>query len=494
MGRTDADLQLAQNTIVDKWNSFDQRACHNPQGCKAPSTGRTKILIRYYQDYGPAHIVFKWSSGADGKDGVVVPSSALFPAANPTGANAVALTTLAKDSCCYPNLAQCTTNKCDPTAATPGVIKPYQYARVGEATDVSRFTYWNGKGVDGTAFFFINRCTEQLFVGPTTNNNNIPNDDNVVVEVTMGTFVDYFKPIPGKNLCDMLMNNNYHMWSATGAPFSFVRPAFYNSQTLLGGSEEDWPVYNIPNDNRRHLPFWGGNGAQGGCCHSYAGENAAWNRGFVMRIFPLLPGLTAPTLTNTLSTTWTRIAWVSGRWNTETGDADKPWNKLVVRGLRDAPEAVNGNVFFVRKCSTFDSAGDQIVVKMCFGPVSGQEKECELYRPTTGSNLCTMLQGRTNHEWSFDGSGKNWVKPEPYNSHCGGSKDWWPKAFCSEEVTDSTTGAKSKKNNCTDTRQFLPFWAGYRGGYGWTDRNGDANTQANVAWGRDYTFSVRKPW
>eukprot|EP01012_Entosiphon_sulcatum_P046802 TRINITY_DN630_c0_g1_i3.p1 TRINITY_DN630_c0_g1~~TRINITY_DN630_c0_g1_i3.p1 ORF type:complete len:578 (+),score=89.93 TRINITY_DN630_c0_g1_i3:44-1777(+) len=491
IGKSDADLQNPANTIIDKWNSYDQRPCPNPSGCKA-STGRSKILIRYYQDFGPAHITFKWGPSADYSAATVVPATSTFKPANPTAGSAVA--TLAATTCCYPNLASCgTTAKCSPTTATPGVINPRLYARVGEATDISKTSFWDGKGLNGASFFTVSRCSENLFVGASALNTNLPNDDNIVLEVTMGTYVDYFKPLPGKNLCDMLMSGQNHLWSATGDPFTFVRPAFHISQTLLGGSDDDWPLYNIVEDNRKHLAFWGGNGAQGGCCHAAVGDSAAWNRGYVMRVFPLLPGLTAPTLSTAVTAKWTRIAWVSGLWNTETGDATKPWNLLVTRGLRDTPEAINnGRLYFVRKCGTFDSVGDKLVMKICFAPKSGEEVECDLFRPTKGNTLCEMLQSRAYHEWSYD-NGVNWVKPDAYTSHAGGSAQWWPKQFCSQEVTDTTTGVKSKKYNCTETRQFLPFWAGYRGGYNWINRNGNPNTEANQAWSRDYTLSIKTP-
>lgn len=496
LASSDADLQKAEKTIIDKWNSYDTRPCHNAAGCKAATTGRQKILIRYYQDFGPAHIILKWSSGADYSSATVVPASALItPTTKPSGTGVSGIVSLASNTCCYPNLGSCgTTAKCSPTTATPGVIKPRLYARVGEATDISKTSFWDGKGLNGASFFTIGRCSENLFVSAALESNtNLPNDDNVVLEVSMGSYVDYFKPIPGKNLCDMLMSAQNHLWSATGDPFTFVRPAYYNTQTLLGGSDDDWPLYNIVEDNRKHLAFWGGNGAQGGCCHAAVGDSAAWNRGYVMRVFPLLPGLTAPTVPTTVSAAWTRIAWVSGLWNTETGDATKPWNLLVTRGLRDTPEAINnGRLYFVRKCSTFDGAGDKIVLKLCFAPKSGEEVECDLFRPTAGTNLCTMLQARDKHEWSYD-SGANWAKPEPYNTHAGGSAQWWPKQFCSQEVTDTTTGVKTKKYNCAETRQFLPFWAGYRGGYNWINRNGDPNTEANQAWSRDYSLSIKTP-
>ena len=40
--------------------------------------------------------------------------------------------------------------------------------------------------------------------------------ENVVMRVTMGKVRDYFKPVSGKSLCDMLTSQRNHMWSANG--------------------------------------------------------------------------------------------------------------------------------------------------------------------------------------------------------------------------------------------------------------------------------------
>ena len=37
-----------------------------------------------------------------------------------------------------------------------------------------------------------------------------------LLRLSMGKVRDYFKPIPGKSLCDMLTSQNNHMWSANG--------------------------------------------------------------------------------------------------------------------------------------------------------------------------------------------------------------------------------------------------------------------------------------
>ena len=90
----------------------------------------------------------------------------------------------------------------------------------------------------------------------------------------MESVVDYFKPVPGKTYCEMLQSSTLHQWSSDGK--NWVIPSAHGS--LLGGSAE-----NYPSDGRKYLSFWGGNGANGGCCHYTYKDTAAWKKAF--RIF-----------------------------------------------------------------------------------------------------------------------------------------------------------------------------------------------------------------
>jgi len=38
---------------------------------------------------------------------------------------------------------------------------------------------------------------------------------NVRISITMGVFVDYFKPTPGNNLCQLLKSYTTYLWSPT---------------------------------------------------------------------------------------------------------------------------------------------------------------------------------------------------------------------------------------------------------------------------------------
>ena len=87
----------------------------------------------------------------------------------------------------------------------------------------------------------------------------------------MGSVVDYFKPVEGKTYCEMLQSHKLHQWSSDGK--SWVIPLYHPSG--LGGSATLYP-----GDGRRYLPFWGGNGNHGGCCHNSYNDVSAWDRPF----------------------------------------------------------------------------------------------------------------------------------------------------------------------------------------------------------------------
>lgn len=87
----------------------------------------------------------------------------------------------------------------------------------------------------------------------------------------MGTVIDYFKPVPGITYCEMLQSYTLHQWSSDGK--NWVTPIPYIGH--LGGS-----ATNYPTDGRSYLSFWGGGGAQGGCCHYTYNDGTAWKRAF----------------------------------------------------------------------------------------------------------------------------------------------------------------------------------------------------------------------
>ena len=88
----------------------------------------------------------------------------------------------------------------------------------------------------------------------------------------MGNVIDYFKPVPGITYCEMLQSRTLHQWSSDGKNWKIPIP---NGGSTGGGSAPNYPT-----DGRRYLSFWGGNGANGGCCHYTYNDGAAWNKAF----------------------------------------------------------------------------------------------------------------------------------------------------------------------------------------------------------------------
>jgi len=115
---------------------------------------------------------------------------------------------------------------------------------------------------------------------------NIP-DGASMIRVDMGDVIDYFKPVVGVTLCDMLQSFNKHLWSPDGD--AWRAPSYYTHNQ--GGSAVDWPKNNGESgDQRRHLTFWGlddsnqrkKNAQFGGCCHTTLTDGASWMRAFSM--------------------------------------------------------------------------------------------------------------------------------------------------------------------------------------------------------------------
>ena len=101
-----------------------------------------------------------------------------------------------------------------------------------------------------------------------------------VVRLTMGDYVDYFKPSAGSDLCGMLTSNSNHLWSG-GWRGTFVTPTY--SATGYGGS-----IHN-PNpdsaDTRTALPFWSHTLPGGRGVSSFGGAIAS-GQPFTMHVRP----------------------------------------------------------------------------------------------------------------------------------------------------------------------------------------------------------------
>lgn len=137
---------------------------------------------------------------------------------------------------------------------------------------------WEVVGVSGTHTlvdhaFWTNLCGPDKFKDLTV-------ADTILVE--MGDVKDYFHPGRSMTMCHFLLNQDYS-WSST-EDGEYVTPSMYGHH--FGGSAHNWPV---SIDGRAFISFWGGAGANGGCCHyrsnNYGGvDGAAWQRAFTLSV------------------------------------------------------------------------------------------------------------------------------------------------------------------------------------------------------------------
>lgn len=97
----------------------------------------------------------------------------------------------------------------------------------------------------------------------------------------MGTFVDFFKPIFGSTLFEMITSNGKHLWSsdATG---TYIQPLYDIHQ--LGGSALDESSTAAPTGSR-YLSLWG-TSCQSvvGRCLSDINDPFPWGQSFTMEL------------------------------------------------------------------------------------------------------------------------------------------------------------------------------------------------------------------
>jgi hypothetical protein len=91
-----------------------------------------------------------------------------------------------------------------------------------------------------------------------------------MVRVEMGAVTDYFRPVAGTTVCEMLVSASSHEASSDGVTW-YTPPYYPTSASLdvLGGSDTDWQqAAGGSTDVRRFLSFWGSKsaGQTAGCC------------------------------------------------------------------------------------------------------------------------------------------------------------------------------------------------------------------------------------
>ena len=90
-------------------------------------------------------------------------------------------------------------------------------------------TYENGIGNSTTDESFVLSC-ENFDTG----------DDKVEIRISMGAIRDYFKPIPGENLCSMLGSHSKHLWS----PSDSTPDALSKLKDFMCGEDKEVNVEN----------------------------------------------------------------------------------------------------------------------------------------------------------------------------------------------------------------------------------------------------------
>ena len=130
----------------------------------------------------------------------------------------------------------------------------------------------------------------------------LPND-TTMIEVVMGQVRDFFRPIAGRTVCEMLRSTDSHeFYNGT----MWVIPQYYGSDDLreihLGGSCGYWPLNNVDGDRRTHLSIWGRSVQRGstigGCCtSSYADEGTNWGQQFTINAITMLTPSSTPSPT-----------------------------------------------------------------------------------------------------------------------------------------------------------------------------------------------------
>jgi len=148
----------------------------------------------------------------------------------------------------------------------------------------------------------------------------VPADaDYLVLTMTDGDLVDYFKPVVGADWCQMLTSVDKHQYSPDGSvwytPVYYSQKAYATHSISYGGSAIDWPKNTLAGDQRKYLTMWGKNDAgnyTGACCSNSISEHTVDLDGAARGLFghPFtfayrMSGTTASTTTPTTTTTTT---------------------------------------------------------------------------------------------------------------------------------------------------------------------------------------------
>lgn len=129
-------------------------------------------------------------------------------------------------------------------------------------------------GLNPTGFMSSGNTTSSSWALPSGWFDNL---QNLVMRIKMGSYTDYYRPA-GVSFTTLVTSYNKTKWS-NSLSGAFVTPTYYNAH--LGSSASNWPYYNVVNDTRSYISFWGSNdgGTTGGCCF---GAGPWWQQPFTM--------------------------------------------------------------------------------------------------------------------------------------------------------------------------------------------------------------------
>eukprot|EP00998_Keelungia_sp_KM082_P006024 NODE_229_length_2248_cov_115.633192_g223_i0.p1 GENE.NODE_229_length_2248_cov_115.633192_g223_i0~~NODE_229_length_2248_cov_115.633192_g223_i0.p1 ORF type:complete len:704 (+),score=171.93 NODE_229_length_2248_cov_115.633192_g223_i0:315-2114(+) len=377
----------------------------------------------------------------------------------------------------------------DPATLEPEKLNWFPVAEIfaDEKQKLTAAAYANGwnyeyAGTPDTSY--VTPCEDFNLLADGLKNSDRHVEDNVVIKITMGELTDYYRPLEGSTLCEMLQSNTLHQWAPTEAgPWYSVE----GNRWYLGGTSDWWPAKFTFQDWRKYPSVWA-NAAKGGCCYSEQTDDKwtknYWERGngkdgqaFVMeaKYHPrtsttFFPAATFPTIGD-----WEVYAQVNHHLSIK---ADKEGNTPYTLGWNLEYMTASGHAQFIRKCADYDGWADETVLKFSLGQknytgdwlgdVHGY------FRPAAGKTLCDMVNSYNAHEFSATESGP-WYTPRYHNKLFGGSAYDWP--------------ALKKGGPFEDwSLHHLFFWGGSRGGYGKYLQS----ESGNGGWGRSFQMAVKK--
>jgi hypothetical protein len=275
---------------------------------------------------------------------------------------------------------------------------------------------------DGTTTFIKVAGTDPMTAAEWAKHcTRIPADARYI-KMTMGTAVDYFKPVDDRTYCEMMQSNKYQLHSAYPAgPYDTAagrQATILPTSTTAGMTHgyggfiahdraEDVVVTKLPGDSRLMFSMWGHVTKSGGCCvSSHAATAVSWGHSFEIAFAPRGPP--------------------------PAGAIGGP--VVSVKGTDKADED-----FWKEKCKAIPE--NTWCIAITIGAV------VDFFKPTPGSSYCDMLASKHLHMYSTDGDTFHPVITDHDVDRSGfmGSAEGYPKTINKLDLRKSLhiTGSSS---------------------------------------------------